>query len=287
VGDSVGSQKDQGKSSDRKAKRFYRLGQPLVNAESSAGLECLNRDEVFSGPPSPFQPGFHAFTVRPRFRFRIPKRRGRKPYDVEFHYGYWLVSDRAKQLFDKICEADFAYLTVDTEVDPASEPATYWLCDIVSLVDALDESRSVVEREILRDGSIYHPPTNQRSLAVDENRVGVHSVFRMKTSFTTLICNERFRTEFKQSKLTGLSFQETFEPPFDKVGTVTALPPPNGVRYGGIIKPEGRSAIVYFSEDILKDLDGPLKIGETVRVIGRKSKYGGYFATRIDRCRAS
>jgi hypothetical protein len=82
---------------------------------------------------------------------------------------YWLVSDRAKQLLDGISETDFAYLPVDTEVDTGSEPVTYWLCDAVIVLDAVDEARSAVRSATADDGSKIHvmaghPP----SLAFDE-----------------------------------------------------------------------------------------------------------------------
>jgi hypothetical protein len=115
----------------------------------------------------------------------------------------------------------------------------------------------------------------------DENRIGTQSIFRMRTSFTTLICDERFKAEFKQSNLTGLRFKDAFEPPFDKVGTVTALSPRRAT-----IKPEGRSKELYVTQNALDGLDGPLKIGETVRVIGRRGEYG-YHATCVERCRSS
>jgi hypothetical protein len=59
----------------------------------------------------------------------------------------------------------------------------------------------------------------------DENLGGAHSVFRMKTKFTTVICGERLKIACKQARLTDLSFQEVFHPPFDEIGTITALPP--------------------------------------------------------------
>lgn len=271
-----------GKSRGPKQRKFYIMGYPPV--EYSSGREFLNQDEVCSGSgsqilraPSRFQRGFRNYTIRPRFR--VGKRFGRKPYDVEPYTDYWLVSDRAKQLFDRISETDFTYLAVDTEFDAGSEPTTYWLCDILPVVDAVDESRSAVKYWIDRDGLKHHETRGRASLAFNENLVGAHSVFRMKTSFTTLICDERFKIEIKQSKLTGLRFKEAYEPPFDKIGTITALPPKIG-----IIRPEGRSAEVHFLKDALSGLDGPLKIGETVRVVGRRGPYG-YYATRVERYR--
>jgi len=119
------------KSSRRKAAKFYILRDPP--REWPSGREFLNQEEVCRGSgspilsaPSPFQRGFRDYAVRPRFR--VGKRLGRKPYDVERYSEYWLVSDRAKQLFDEIHASDFTYLAVDTEFDPGSEPTTYWLC---------------------------------------------------------------------------------------------------------------------------------------------------------------
>jgi hypothetical protein len=275
------------KSLGSKERKFYELLYPLV--EYSSGRKFLNEEEVCSGSGSPilsvpsrFQRGFRNYAIRPRFR--ISKRLGRKPYDVELYTDYWLVSDRAKQLFDRISTTDFTYLAVDTEFDSGCEPTTYWLCDIVTVLDALDESRSVVESWILRDGSKMHH--TRSSLAFDEKLVGPHSIFRMKTSTPTLICDERFKAGFKQCQLTGLRFRDPFEPPFDKVGTVTALPQAHPPRFG-TIKPEGRGKEVLFQEKALDGLDGLLDVGETVRVIGRRSVYGCYIATRLERCRLS
>src|SRR5688572_24653811 len=148
------------KSARRKAEqRFYILHAPA--RELPSGWEFLNEDEVCRGSgsvilaaPSPFQRGFRNYRVRPRIR--VSKRLGRKPYDVEFYSEYWLVSDRAKRLFDQINRTDFTYLAVDTEFDPGSDTTTYWLCDIVSVLDAVDEARSAVESGIADDGSKVH-----------------------------------------------------------------------------------------------------------------------------------
>jgi cold shock CspA family protein len=276
------ARKDEGTSSPRRARRFYTLHDRI--RENGSGREMLNMKEVCHGsgavilaPPSRFQTGFRDYSVRPRFR--VSKRLGGRPYDIESFCGYWLVSEPAKNFLDELNAADFAYLAVDTEFDPGSEPETYWLCDVISIVDALDEPRSEVERRVNGDGSWFHLTGLGASLAFDENLVGSHSVFRMKTSAPTLICDERFKDAFKQSKLTGLRFTEAFHPPFDKVGTITSLPHNNRA---GTVKPEGRGKEVYFHQDALEGLDSSLKIGDPVRVIGRKGEYG-YVATRVQR----
>jgi hypothetical protein len=270
------------KFSRPRAEQFYILTYPA--RELASGREFLNQEEVCQGsgsailyPPSPFQRGFRKYRVRPRFR--VSKRLGRKPYDVEPYSEYWLVSDRAKHLFDEINKTDFTYLAVDTEVDPGSDPTTYWLCDIVSVLDALDEARSAVMSSIADDGSKIHLIGGDCSLAFDETLVGHHCVFRMKTSWPTLIGSENFKAAFRKAQLTGLSFMEAFEPPFDKIGTVTALPP--GI---GTIKPDGRGKQIFFSQEVLNSLGGSLKVGDAVRVQGRHNKhYRYYYATRLER----
>jgi len=266
------------KSSDQKPKKFYKVG--YRHGEKRSGRVYLNQEEVCrsSGEtlmrtPSRFQRGFRDYAVRPKFR--VGKRFGKAPHDVEPYGEYWLVSDRAKQLFDAVAKTDFAYLAVDTETDRDTEPVTYWFCDIVSVLDAVDEARSVVQSHILKDGSKLHDAA-YGSLAFDEAIVGQHCIFRMRTSLSTMICNERFKTEVKQEGLTGLSFWEAFEPPFDKVGTVTALPPPFGT-----IKPEGRGAEISFYQKQLEALGAPLKLGQTVRAQGRRNRYG-YSATHLE-----
>jgi len=202
------------KSSRRKAATFYILRDPP--RELPSGRRFLNEAEVCRGSgssilaaPSPFQRGFRDYSVRPRFR--VGKRLGRKPYDVERYSEYWLVSDGAKRLFDEINATDFTYLAVDTEFDPGSDPTTYWLCDIVSVLDAVDEAHSAVASSIADDGSKVHLIGGYCSLAFDENLVRRHCVFRMKTNWPTLIGSESFKIAFKQAGLTGISFKEAFE----------------------------------------------------------------------------
>jgi cold shock CspA family protein len=132
----------------------------------------------------------------------------------------------------------------------------------------------VVQSRILKDGSKFY--FEMSSLAFDEAIVGEHRIFRMRGAEPTLICNEHFKTAIKQAGLTGLSFWEAFEPPFDKVGTVTALPPPIGK-----IKPEGRGREIFFHQQQLDAVGLPLTIGQTVRVQGRRNRYG-YSATRLE-----
>jgi cold shock CspA family protein len=272
----MGPQKE--KPSDDKARQFYQVGwrygerQPgrvFLNEEEV----CRNSGEAFIRPPSPFQRGFRDYAVKPKFR--LGKRFGKTPCDVEPYGDYWIVSDRAKQVFDALAKTDFAYLAVDIEADRDTEPAVYWFCDIVPVLDALDEARSVVRALMIhKDGSKIHD-TGKCSLVFDETIVGQHCIFRMRTSFMTLICNERFMTAVKQAKLTGLSFWDAFEPPFDKIGTVTALPP------FGKIKPQGRGAEIFFHQKQLEALGVPLRIGQTVRAQCRRNRYG-YSATHLE-----
>jgi hypothetical protein len=266
--------------SRQKIGSFYIVSYPPRALPS--GREFLNSDEVCRGsgsvimaPPTRFQRGFRNYAVRPKFL--VSKRLGRRPHDIEYYLDYWLVSDLARQFLDAISQTDFIYLPVDTEVDAGSEPATYWLCDAAVVLDAVDEARSEVGSMIADDGSKVHRLIGSYSLVFDENIVGGHDVFRMKTFSSKIICSARFKAAFKQAGLTGLSFIEASQLAFDKLGTVTALSPV------GKIKPQGRGKDIVFFPDALNNPNKLPKIGQTVRVQGRHVKHGAYYlASRIE-----
>ncbi len=271
------------KPRNEKRKRFYRLyDSPRYNA---SGREIINHAEVCrdSGahiltPPSLFERGFRQYSIRPRFH--VSKRLGRTPYDIEFYSGYLFVSERAKQVFDGLNQTDFTYLSVDTEFDTGFDPVNYWLCDVVSVLDAINEERSTVASEVRKDGLKFHKLMGSYSLAIDETIVGEHCAFRLKTAPPTVICNERFKAAVKKAGLTGLSFSDVFEPSFDRIGTVKSIIPA-GTSWQGRITPQGSGKDIIFGPEALENSDKVPAVGQTVRVYGQRSRYGHHVATRV------
>ena len=263
----------------------------------AAGRKFLNSVEVCRGsgsgilsPPSTWERGFRPYSVLPRFS--ISKRLGRTPPDVENYLSYWFVSANAKQFLDAFSPDDFVYQKIDVEVDAGCEPADWWLCDVVHVLDAVDEERSTDLHPTVNDvGQKLHPGILHGSTVFDERIVGDHEVFRLKTSPHTIVCAARFKNAFKSAGLKGQSFLPAFEPSCDWIGTVrqVARHGTGPLAWRGVIAPDGRGAGIHF---VLSAEDGwkhPPFVGERVCVFGRRMKWpgGGWSAKLVTRLQST
>lgn len=254
-----------------------------------AGKEFLNMSEVCAGtgviilcPRSSWERGFRSYAARPRFR--ISRRLGRTVPDVESYLGYWFISDAAKRVLDAVSPQDFCYLPVEVDVDRGCEPRTCWLCDVVTMLDAVDETRSGGLRVTFNDQGRKLHNTLCASTAFDENIVGEHHVFRLLTDPNQIICTERFKSAYKAAKLSGQSFLPAYEPPFETIGVITEIWRNNsGGWRSGQITPDKRGAQIIFGPEAVDDPDETPEIGQTVHVRGHRNKWGRRSAERVTR----
>jgi len=270
-------------------KQSFYLVQNWARATPS-GRKFLNMKDVCGesgstilSPPSIWDRGFRPYAVRPRFR--ISKRLGRQVCDIEHYLGYWFSSDTAKRVLDTVSPSDFVYLPVDVEVDPGCDPAVYWLCDIVTILDAVDEARSERLRSRFNDRGQKLHNTLYASTVFDERIVGDHNVFRLVTDPTEIVCTERFKEAYKAAGLKGLTFLPAYEPPFETIGTITKFIPKNhsGRWSHGEIASDGRGKRIVFMLEAMDDPNTTPTVGQRVHVRGHRSKYpsGRYVADRV------
>lgn len=263
----------------------------LVNnwaRHNATGKKFLNGDEVCRGtgssilsPPSIWDRGFRNYTIRPRFL--ISKRLGLSQPDIEQYLSFWFISEAAKRLLDEFCPQDFVYLAIDTEVDSGCEPVTYWLSDIVNVLDAVDEEKSSgLEVKIADNGKKLHQSPIYGSTELKLDVVGGHQVFRLETSPHTIVCTKEFKEMYKSAGLKGQPFLPAREPSFDTVGTVTALHIANAPignektpGWHGQITPDGRGKVITFLSQSLEDTSYIPSLGDKVRVEGRRMKWSG------------
>jgi Protein of unknown function (DUF1629) len=262
-------------------------------ARSTAlGMKFINLKEVgrLPIPPSPWERGFRPYAVRPRFK--ISKRLGRRPPDVTNHGDYWFISGAAKRFLDAFCSDDFVHQEIDVEVDAGYEPADWWLCDVVHVLDAVDEKRSERLHTTVNDVGQKLHSILYASTVFDERIVDDHNVFRPKTSPSTIVCTARFKDAFVSAGLKGQTFLPAFEPSCDRIGTVTQVAR-HGTGplawWGGVITPDGRGVGIQF---ILSADDGwknPPSVGERVRVLAHQMKWPsrGWLATLVTRLEPS
>lgn len=135
-----------------KAPKLYRVGLDF-RIHTPPGLQLENLAALGVGPvlDSPWgQRSFPALAETPLLL--IDKSLGRPPVDWELFHDFWLVSDRMKNVLQAVDSDGVAFLRCETRSLRGDAPV-YWLCDIVRLLDAIDEEESSVE--ILDDGTRF------------------------------------------------------------------------------------------------------------------------------------
>jgi len=190
-------------------RKFY-LVQPYH--PSAPGYKLMNGNEFGPNnprillPPGLLDRGFRDYPVRPRFR--VSRSLGRKLQDFESDGSYWVVSDRAKRLLVSISDRDLKFLPIDTEVDAGKAQIKLWLCDVMPLLNAVNEAKSKVDSVISSDGRRIHRISGISRVVLDPSVVGAHHIFRLYSSSHTVVCDEIFRDIIKKSSLTGLVFKD-------------------------------------------------------------------------------
>jgi hypothetical protein len=173
------------------------LGFTLENEDvSPSGFECLSDlDEL------------------PRFVF--DKSRGTLPRDLEIYYAAWLISDRTKVVFESVDPKAFSFVpcTVRTPKGVWDGPR-YWLCSVLRVLDALDESRSRLRIGVRDDpryrnfGRKYYEFFGGAELVFKEDLIGDAHVFRMAHYESCAICDQEMRAACKSAGLRGLLFED-------------------------------------------------------------------------------
>ncbi|MFT8560706.1 MAG: DUF1629 domain-containing protein [Acetobacter sp.] len=198
-----------------KSRKFYILRDPA--RANPAGWKLMNSDALLAaGLPllantrDSLNRSFCEYPVLPRFY--VSRRLGRKLADFQKNGYFWIISDRARQVLLSISEIDFSFLATEVEVDPDQEPLTLWLCDVLPVLDAVDESRSEVSVGRSTSGKRIHYIGGLSKLFFDEAIVNGHHAFRLETNSDFVIVDDVFREAFKRAGLKGLSFRCASKP---------------------------------------------------------------------------
>jgi Protein of unknown function (DUF1629) len=173
-------------------------------------LLSLAPDEKALRPP-PGRRGFRDYPEMPRFLF--DKSVGRLPQDLELFHAYWLVSDRTKSVFEAVDPAGFAFLACDVRLPRGDyDGSPYWLCDVVRVLDALDEAQSrltigIRESKAYSDfGKKYYSFSGGRELVFRDDAIGDARVFRMEYLQAVVICDQTMKRACKAAGLKGIKF---------------------------------------------------------------------------------
>lgn len=194
-----------------KKRRFY-IVHRVYSSTRAGGFELLNGETLFHDGPGIFAPppgrrGFRDYPAVPLFISN--NRLGRTDRDFEEYCGYWFISDRMKTVLERIDPEGFAFLKCKVHLPDGTDGPLHWLCDVVRVLDALDEEKSRIESGTADDGSKVYIPLIGRPLIFKDDAVGPHHIFRMKYFEPLIICDEEIRLACKAADLTGVRYTDS------------------------------------------------------------------------------
>ena len=186
-----------------KAKKFYCVGLDF-RFHTAPGLEMEN----IGGRTLMSPPGERSFPpLSAPLRLLIDRSLGRAPADWELFHDFWLVSDRMKGVLEAVDREGVAFLKCESRSLGRKAAPDYWLCDVIRVLDAIDEEKS--QGEILEDGteSRRYSPMGRPSLVFKEEAVGSAHIFRPRF-WGKIICDQTMKDACKSAGMRGIRFQD-------------------------------------------------------------------------------
>jgi hypothetical protein len=189
-------------------RKFYFMSHDFARG-GPPGFKLENEETLKNGRRSianaPRKPGFPDFPDTPRFLF--DKRLGREPRDLEEYDAYWVVSQSMKQILETADSDGVAFLKCGVELPDGRPGPDRWLCDVLRVLDAVDEEASSIKIKYEGTRKIYSLMGRPNVIFKDEV-VGRAHLFRMAYLEAQIVCDEELRIAIRVNKLTGASFQD-------------------------------------------------------------------------------
>jgi hypothetical protein len=101
-----------------------------------------------------------------------------------------------------------AFLKCETRSLKGGPAPVYWLCDVVRLLDVVDEEKSNLK--ILEDGTDYrhYDPMARSGYVFRTEAIGSAHIFRLRFLESTIICDQAMKDACKAAGLRGLTFKD-------------------------------------------------------------------------------
>ncbi|MGN6143015.1 MAG: imm11 family protein [Mesorhizobium sp.] len=198
-----------------KPRKFYEFGPDIRGGGKGHGVRIANKKALITpglitfAPPPEKGYGFADLPEKPRL-VHYPKE-GKMPRDLEGLYGYLLVSERLKLLFEAVDASAFEFVDCDFTLADGSKGPHYYLADVVRVLDAVDEEASPdlrieYDRDFRtgQDIKIYNL-VGGASLVFRQDVVGKAHVFRTPY-IGTIFCDDVLKSACKAADITGAWF---------------------------------------------------------------------------------
>lgn len=189
-------------TNEPKSGEFFKLRPDARRGGKGHGVVFENEQVLLTPPRLILQPkagGFPPLRETPRLVYH--PREGVPPQDLEGGMsGYWLVSQRLRQVMEAVDPDAFVFADTDYRLADGSVGPPYFLCDVVRTLDALDEEASQLKIEIsdeFEEGK-YYLLTGDVRLAFKRNVLGSAHVFRLPF-YEGVFCDRAFKDAVEQA----------------------------------------------------------------------------------------
>jgi hypothetical protein len=150
--------------------------------------------------------GFPVYPETPRVVIGKLGKKGFAPTDLELFHSYWLISDRLKVLFERLDPEAFAFLACDVRLSDGSPGPTYWLCDVVRVLEAFGQSTlDDIRRNPYRGFLLV-----RETLVFNEAAIGEAHVFRTRYS-VEIFCDQSVKDACQRAGMRGTKFLPCFK----------------------------------------------------------------------------
>ncbi|UOF13255.1 DUF1629 domain-containing protein [Lysobacter capsici] len=175
------------------------------------GLVFANLESLLAPPRRILRPTAGGFPPLRETPLLIQEQSGKATLDdLEASFsGYWLVSDRLKNAFEDNDPQGFAFARCDVKMADGSDAGERYLCDVLRVIDALDEERSETRIDVGDDfvnGKFYHVTTGS-SLIFRREVIGSAHTFRTPYS-GFVFCDESMRAALVSGGFSGVETED-------------------------------------------------------------------------------
>ncbi|MCD5978257.1 imm11 family protein [Pseudomonas quasicaspiana] len=186
--------------------QFYVLQSDPRGGGSGTDVEIANLDSLLKPPSRILRPVNGGFPALPEVPHLVHANKSKRmPRDLEGGFsGYWLVSERLKQVFESIDPDGFEFLACDYTLPDGSNGPPHYLCDVVRMLAALDAEKSTYQVQTgheFETGKPFRIMTflGGAHLAFKKDLVGSAHVFRMAEKKSSVICDRVMYTAIRKA----------------------------------------------------------------------------------------
>lgn len=185
---------------------FFKLRPDARREGPGHGVLFENERDLITSPRLSVRPrkgGFPHLASMPKL-IHVPEM-GPPPADLEGGFsGYWLVSDRLKSVMERVDPEAFEFAETEYRLADGTTGPTFYLCDVVRTLDALDEAASDVPIEISDEfeAGKYYDLAGGAKLAFKRAVLGPAHVFKLPFN-GVVFCDRSFKDAVEAEGISG------------------------------------------------------------------------------------